>query len=422
MRFIDLFAGLGGFHAGLSEKGHQCVFACEIEPDLRELYYFNYGIKPFDDVAQIDVTKVPQHDVICAGFPCQPFSLAGKKRGAECPKSGRLIDHVVRIVKFHHPKFILLENVPNIISIAEGTFWQYLQDSFDQCGYCLYHKIISPTDLGIPQNRKRVFIVAIRQDLDMGYFNWPMTTGLGDISLTKFLKHCNNARCLEPAKIHILAHWQRLLSKLKLEKLASVSIVAPEFGATYPIDFSTMSLDEIRQYRGAYGQDMASCKSWAEVLEKMPSYTRKSKKVANWILKSVIFSRKLYNSKTEICTRWAERLDKNNNSWQILEWRGLPSCLDIYSHLVQFRASGIRVLRSNVAPSLISMTPTQIPIIPSENRYMSVQEAAHLQNLHHLNRLPESQIKAFRALGNAVNAKIVGDIIDSINKSFLNIQ
>ncbi|KLT73595.1 hypothetical protein PL75_01185 [Neisseria arctica] len=422
MRFIDLFAGLGGFHVGLSEKGFQCVFACEIEPDLRELYYLNYGIKPFDDVTKIDVSKIPPHEVICAGFPCQPFSLAGKKKGAECPKSGKLIDHVIRIAKFHHPKFILLENVPNIISIAEGAFWKYLQDSFSQCGYRLYHKIISPTDMGIPQNRKRVFIVAIRQDLDNGYFNWPASIGLGKVSLTQILKNHTDAKRLEPAKIQLLAHWQKLLLQLNLKKLASISIVAPEFGANYPLDFASMTLSEIRQYRGAYGQSLESCQSWSEVLQKMPSYVRKAQKVPNWILKSVLYSRELYATQTEICKTWAEGLDKNNNSWQILEWRGLSSCLDIYSHLIQFRASGIRVLRSHIAPSLISMTPTQIPIIPSENRYMSVQEAARLQNLQNLNRLPNNRMKAFKALGNAVNAKIVGDIADSINQSYCNIQ
>ena len=125
-------------------------FACEIDPELRDLYKRNYGILPHDDIRTLNPYDVPSHDVLCAGFPCQPFSLAGKKKGAECPSSGRLIDDVIRIVKLHEPRYVMLENVPNILTIADGSFWKYIQEEFSSLGYTLEYKVISPVDVGIP--------------------------------------------------------------------------------------------------------------------------------------------------------------------------------------------------------------------------------------------------------------------------------
>ena len=192
-----------------------------------------------------------------------------------------------------------------------------------------------------------------------------------------------------------------------MTSLSSTSIVAPEFGANYPYDFSSLSLKEIKKYKGAYGTLLSNCKSWTEVLRLMPSYVQKDRKTPQWIVKSIQFTRKIYVDNQSICDEWSTLLDKKNNSWQILEWRGNRTVHIIYKHLVQFRASGIRIMKPDIAPSLIAMTPTQIPIIPSESRYVSKYEAAKLQHLHKLKRLPEGNNAAFKALGNAVNAKIV---------------
>lgn len=406
--FIDLFAGLGGFHKGFVNNGYKCVFACEIDSKLRELYKNNHGIEPYGDITTIDASDIPPHNVICAGFPCQPFSLAGKRRGSECPKSGKLIDHVVRIANYHKPDYVILENVPNVITISGGEFWKYIRNSFEGIGFKIYYKVISPLDIGIPQNRKRVFIVCVRSDIDIGYFNWPeICDNNVSNNFLDLLDSSNEHKKLEPKKVDLLKHWQTLLDRINIESLNYNSIVAPEFGATYPLDFHNLTLDEIKNYRGAYGSDLTKCNTWEEVLELLPSYTRKEKKVSYWIIKSIKYSRNLYINNKEICDEWALSLDKKNNSWQILEWQGISNSLDIYKHLVQFRASGVRVIKPNRSPSLISMTTTQIPIIPTENRYLSKFEAARLQNLHTLPHLPESLMRAFKALGNAVNAKVV---------------
>lgn len=412
--FIDLFAGLGGFHKGFANNGYKCVFACEIDNNLRNLYEKNHNILPHGDITEIDAKDIPYHNIICAGFPCQPFSLAGKRKGSQCPTSGRLIDHVVRIANYHHPKYIILENVPNVLTISNGEFWQYLKKSFEEINYKVYHKIISPIDIGIPQNRKRVFIICVRNDIDLGYFKWPEHQNIQSCHLMNVLDNSSEDRKLEPKKIQLLEHWQILLNRIDIQSLSNTSIVAPEFGATYPLDYSNLKLNQIKTFKGAYGTDLSKCKTWSEVLKLLPSYSRNNKKVSYWLVKSIDKSRNLYEKNKSICDDWIIDIDKNNNSWQILEWQGNHNSKDIYTHLVQFRASGIRVIKPNRSPSLISMTTTQIPIIPKESRYLSKYEAAKLQNLHTLNHFPESVIGTFKALGNAVNAKVVELIAKNI--------
>ena len=118
LKFIDLFAGLGGFHKALHELGHQCVFASEIDPVLREIYKKNWGIEPFGDIKEIvekRIETIPEHDILCAGFPCQPFSKAGKQLGRKDKERGTLFDEIVAILEFRKPKYFILENVPFIV-------------------------------------------------------------------------------------------------------------------------------------------------------------------------------------------------------------------------------------------------------------------------------------------------------------------
>ena len=123
MRFVDLFAGLGGFHIALKSLGHKCVFASELNMALQETYYKNFGIRPEGDIREIKLSNIPPHDILCAGFPCQPFSKAGEQEGFKCPKWGDLFDYVMAVIEYHRPSFILLENVPNLLSHNNGSTW-----------------------------------------------------------------------------------------------------------------------------------------------------------------------------------------------------------------------------------------------------------------------------------------------------------
>lgn len=415
LKFVDLFAGLGGFHHGFSRAGgFECVFASEIDPQLRALYEVNHGLKAEGDIRKVDVGAVPEHDVLCAGFPCQPFSLAGLKKGDGCPKSGRLIEQVVRIAKHRMPEFIILENVPGLMTVAKGSVWKELSTAFRKLGYKLIHKIISPLDIGIPQNRKRLFVVAsLNHDLS-GVFYWPASGK--PKPLTAFLNSGPDSYKVVASKKRIqLDKWQKLLTNCALpEEMPSLSICAPEFGSTYPVDFSRLALRDLWEYKGAYGKRLDDCCTWNDVLERMPSYCRKNRRVPDWLKKSVEFSRDIYKRNRDVLNEWHTDFDKRNNSWQLLEWRGDRNKRLLSEHLLQFRASGIRVAKPCTIPSLIAMTVTQVPIIGSEMRYLSKHEAAGVQNLRELSAMPESDTKAFKAIGNAVNAKIVEHIASNI--------
>jgi DNA (cytosine-5)-methyltransferase 1 len=404
-RFADCFAGLGGFHTALSRLGHECVFACELDEELRGIYEQNYGIKPFGDIRKVKAEDVPAHDILCAGFPCQPFSLAGKKKGAACPKSGKLIEDVFRIVKKHKPRYVFLENVPNVLTIADGAFWEEIQGSLSEMGYRVSHRIYSPLQFGMPQQRYRLFIVATLEGCPE--FDWPER----DISYVRPLSEYitsteRTSRRIEPRKMRALEKWNEVIAQLK--SLTSHTIIASEFGATYPLD----GLPERRPWRhfkGAFGVDLEG-KNREQAAALLPHYLANSGSVPLWMRKNVEQSRAIYAQAPEFFDRWKQEMMSMPNTWQKLEWRGDRSKPDLWKQTIQFRASGIRVMRPDMAPSLVAMTTTQTPIIGPKKRYISIREAAALQALDGLKIFPESNQRAFKALGNAVNAHIVHEL------------
>jgi DNA (cytosine-5)-methyltransferase 1 len=162
MKFIDLFSGIGGFHKAMNELGHTCVFASEINPTLQLAYEKTWGIKPYGDIKKIvkyNIELIPEHDILCAGFPCQPFSKAGKQEGREDEARGTLFREIAKILEFRKPKYFILENVPFIKNHDNEATWKYMENHFKRLKYRVDHACYSPQDFGIPQHRKRIFIV-----------------------------------------------------------------------------------------------------------------------------------------------------------------------------------------------------------------------------------------------------------------------
>lgn len=162
--FIDLFSGLGGFRIAFESCGAKCVFSSEIDTHARKIYYNNFGEIPSGDVTKIAAEDVPTHDILCAGFPCQPFSLAGKRLGFEDTR-GTLFFEIVRIIKEKLPKAIFLENVAGIVNHDGGRTLSVIEKEIKGLGYKIKWKIMNACNYGVPQNRNRWYMVGIREDL-----------------------------------------------------------------------------------------------------------------------------------------------------------------------------------------------------------------------------------------------------------------
>jgi len=174
---IDLFAGIGGFHLAFDSYGATINYACEWDKDAAQVYERNFGIKPTGDITEIDENTIPKHDILCAGFPCQAFSISGKQEGFNDSR-GTLFFDIARIIKAKQPKIVLLENVKNLAKHDNGRTLKVIMNTLDELGYDAHEKILNAADYGVPQSRQRIYIVAFRKDLKNYSFEFPKETEL----------------------------------------------------------------------------------------------------------------------------------------------------------------------------------------------------------------------------------------------------
>ncbi len=161
--FIDLFCGIGGFRLALESFGLRCVFSSEIDQNAKEAYYKNFNEMPFGDILKIKNEKIPPHDILCAGFPCQAFTTSGLSLGFK-DKRGLLIYEIIRIAKYHKPKILLLENVQGILSNDFGKTIKIIDNLIKSTGYNVYRQVLNASFYGIPQSRKRVYFVCLKKE------------------------------------------------------------------------------------------------------------------------------------------------------------------------------------------------------------------------------------------------------------------
>ena len=213
--FIDLFSGIGGFRLAFESVGGKCIFSSDIDKWANETYYDNFGEYPHGDISKIDANEIPEHDVLCGGFPCQPFSIGGYRKGF-CDTRGTLFFEVERILKEKKPKAFLLENVKGLTNHDKGNTFKVIKQSLTNMGYSIFYKVLNSKDYGIPQNRERIFIVGFKNKISSFTFPNPIYS---KSNINELLEHNVEGHDLsETASKHLKKHLANYLEKKKINE------------------------------------------------------------------------------------------------------------------------------------------------------------------------------------------------------------
>lgn len=427
LKFIDLFAGLGGFHHALAQLGHECVFASELDDGLQALYVQNF--RGTGDVIHGDIrktrAKVPPHDILSAGFPCQPFSKSGKQRGRDDKTRGTLFDEILKILRRHEPRYVILENVGNFERHDGGNTWRVVQESLKELHYHVRgtthvasggHGLISPHHLGFPQTRERFFIVASTEPLPEDPFppaRRARVTNLSDIvENTARLSATERVEtALTPQQVACIEHWNAFVRAIPDEiALPSFPLWGDEFGARYPYRDVPPARATLSRLRCTIPHKQFSPNPRRDqLLSLLPAYaTRPNEQFPDWKIRFIQQNRAYYHKIIRsLPSGWRETLGGFPPSLRKLEWNCNGEERDLWQSVLQFRPSGLRAKRYTSSPALVAMTTTQIPILGPERRFLTRREGLRLQGFPDTHGLPVSRQDAFAALGNAVHTGVV---------------
>ena len=406
--FIDLFAGIGGFHQAMSALGGKCVFACDINKQCRKVYAANYLKKGKPFIIGADVKKaikdkiIPDFDLLCGGFPCQTFSKAGKRNGFRvidagnggADERGELFFRIIDILKEHKEcKYIILENVRNLADNENN--WKIVCEELKKQGFVITEDpiITSPHRFGIPQVRERVYILGVRSDAinDADHKRIGKIT-LEMLNIKRYLKECPkncismllddkpNPKYFGPKEIEeLLDIWEEFLQNV-------VEVKSP-----FWLHKAGLGIDDDDQYKNDPVIGYAKMPEWKQQL--------------------VWKSRVMYNKNRVFIDAWEKKYGMSNRNLihQKFEWNASRDCSSIKDGIIQIRQSGVRVKNPDYFPSLVAMNNT--PIVWDKKakryRYLSPKEAAKLQSFNKGFIFDNSDQVSYRQLGNSINVKLV---------------
>ncbi len=412
-KFVDLFAGIGGFHLALTELGGECVFASEIDPDARAIYELNHSSSMFGPVTGdiIPLTEarvsglIPKHDVLAAGFPCQPFSKSGAQKGMDETR-GTLFYNIARILERRKPRVVLLENVRNLTGPRHRHTWALMLRVLRDLGYHVSDAptIVSPHTLspakgGTPQVRERVYIIGVYVGKQKAWRMADEPFQLNRESLTDW----------KPEQ------WD--LSKHLLQDDKDIVDLARYQVSEEKIAVIDMWQDFTKSVRAASGRRLPGFPLWEFAMTSRPKIKPSD---PDWKVDFLRKNSAFFIQYRDEIEKWRNRhpeLRTINHSYRKLEWQA-QDLQSIWEGVIQFRPSGVRVKKADYLPALVAMNQTSI--IGARRRTVTVREATRLQ------AFPESfsfggqaPAKSFKQLGNAVSVGtvkfVLTSLLDSLN-------
>lgn len=374
-KFIDLFSGIGGFHQAMEQLGGECVFASDIDKYAIQTYKKNYGIDSGINIRDIKVENIPKHDVLCAGFPCQTFSKAGKQKGFNDETKGTLFFEIERILKLHRTKYIILENVRNLVSHDHGNTWKTIYKHLKELGYRLTPEplILSPHQLGVPQLRERVVILGIYDpehsddDLKIAFKNLKALKAKDDNSIYDIIEknRVGDKYYITEREKYVLTAWNNF-------------------------------------YKGI-NQKIIGFPVWYDYFKKKPD-----EDMPEWKKEFIKKNNNLYKNNKEFIDEWSKQYNNLKDftpTQRKFEWQAGDTIDSLWEGLIQIRPSGVRVKKPTCFPALVALV--QIPIIGKYKRRLTVREASRLQSFPDTFKPDDSDQQAYKQFGNAVNVEVI---------------
>ena len=437
MRFVDLFCGIGGFHAALTRLGHECVFATDIDADAAAVYEKNYGRPggyPVNSDIRDVIDDIPSMDIICAGFPCQAFSKSGHQEGFRDQTRGTLFYDICTIAEKHKPKVIFLENVPNLVGHDKGNTMHVIESRIQEMGYSHWWKILSPHDFGTCQVRKRVYVVCIREDLaKRSDFIFPEGQQ-SELDVRSVLdENVDDKYNMNEDELYWLNMWEDFLKNVNKEsKLPGHPIWSDCFRGEEDLPgdlwgYSEVELLEIGKAWNNYG--------WVKEVDSNMSKEEMVKAInlPLWKQNFIKKNRFLYSNNKPFIDEWLKKwrvLDKKEDGTPFVpvsrtkyEWQAGPDSRTNWENIFQFRPSGIRVKRGDYFPALVAIA--QIPVVGWLKRHITPKECARIQDFDVDGKwgkpfkLGDSDQQSYKQLGNAVNVQMIRLIQTEIDNYLL---
>lgn len=398
--FIDLFAGVGGFHAAGSGFGGDCVYAVEKDPTAARIYEINWGTAALGDItadANEDQVIVPSHDLLFAGFPCQPFSKSGAQRGMDEAR-GTLFWNIARIIEVRRPSVVILENVRNLAGPRHEHEWSTIIETLRSLGYRVSEKpaVLSPHKLprhlgGRPQIRERVFITATF----VGPGQYAISDAVDPVTLEI------NVQGWKPSD------WD-LERDLPLDENNDEKLKLSD----QEIHWVNAWDEFVKRYLAANdGRSLPGFPIWADAWRGASSQT--DSQMPAWKADFLLKNQTLYAANSEWIDLWAEKWGIFTSvfppSRRKFEWQA-QDATSLWDAVMHFRPSGIRAKKATYLPALVAITQTSI--IGPLRRRLAPKEAARLQGLPDWYSFEgQSDAATYKQMGNGVNVGVVWQIV-----------